>query len=184
MEDIRDCLQNTSLHRRFVAAFRKSLTDRLLRPGGRGGRVGHCWATHNALHSCDAVGAVLLSLPLPPLSPAPPGAATADIIAQYVSTIKALAACDPSGAILGAVSGPIRAYLRGRRDTIRCIVTSLTADEEDAAAQSLLAELDNTEVAAEVGGARPGKGASAGLEVLSRYLACGATGVGCGCQGR
>lgn len=109
VEDIRDCLQNTSLHRRFVAAFRKSLTDRLLRPG----------------------------------------AATADIIAQYVSTIKALAACDPSGAILGAVSGPIRAYLRGRRDTIRCIVTSLTADEEDAAAQSLLAELDNTEAAAE-----------------------------------
>lgn len=33
VEDIRDCLQNTSLHRRFVAAFRKSLTDRLLRPG-------------------------------------------------------------------------------------------------------------------------------------------------------
>jgi len=38
VEDIRDCLQNTSLHRRFVAAFRKSLTDRLLRPGGWGGQ--------------------------------------------------------------------------------------------------------------------------------------------------
>ncbi len=73
-----------------------------------------------------------------------------------MSTIKALAACDPSGAILGAVSGPIRAYLRGRRDTIRCIVTSLTADEEDAAAQSLLAELDNTEAAAEVRGGKVG----------------------------
>lgn len=130
------------------------------------------------------VEAVLLSILPPPLSPTPPGAATADIIAQYVSTIKALAACDPSGAILGAVSVPIRAYLRGRRDTIRCIVTSLTADEEDAAAQSLLAELDNTEAAAEVGGAGKGKAASAAwLEVLSRYLTCGATGVGCGCQG-
>jgi len=73
-----------------------------------------------------------------------------------VSTIKALAHVDPAGAILGAVGGPIRAYLRQRRDTIRCIVTMLTADEEDpdgggaGGAASLHAELGNTETAAEV----------------------------------
>lgn len=80
------------------------------------------------------------------------GAATADIIQQYVSAIKALSHVDPGGAILSAVGSPIAAYLRGRRDTIRCIVTMLTADEEDAAAQSLFAELGNAEGAgAEVG---------------------------------
>lgn len=34
IEDIRDCLQNTNLHRKFVALFRKALQDRLLHPGG------------------------------------------------------------------------------------------------------------------------------------------------------
>ncbi|KAL4426176.1 hypothetical protein ABPG77_007458 [Micractinium sp. CCAP 211/92] len=109
IEDIRDCLQNTNLHRKFVAVFRKALQDRLLHPG----------------------------------------AATSDIIQQYVSAIKALAHIDPAGAILGAVGGPIRAYLRQRRDTIRCVVTMLTADEEDAAAASLHAELGNAEAAPE-----------------------------------
>lgn len=85
----------------------------------------------------------------------PAGAATSDIIHQYVSTIRALAHCDPSGAVLAAVGGPIAAYLRGRRDTIRCVVTMLTADEEGAGGEpggppSLLAELGNTEAAAEV----------------------------------
>ena len=107
-----------------------------------------------------------------PTSPDPPppththahacaGAATSDIIQQYVSTIKALAHVDPGGTILGAVGDPIRAYLRERKDTIRCIVTMLTADEEDAAAQSLAAELGNTDQAAEVG-ARPGEGSRLG----------------------
>ncbi|KAI3433290.1 hypothetical protein D9Q98_003109 [Chlorella vulgaris] len=100
IDDLRDCLQHTNLHRRFITVFRGALMARLLHPG----------------------------------------AATADIIQQYVSAIKALAHVDPGGAILGAVGGPIAAYLRGRRDTIRCIVTMLTADEEEAAAHNLLAE--------------------------------------------
>lgn len=87
-----------------------------------------------------------------PLSPTSPGAATADIIQQYVGTIKALAHCDPGGAILAAVAAPVRAYLRGRRDTIRCIVTMLTADEDDGGEASLLAELGNTEAAGGGGG--------------------------------
>jgi anaphase-promoting complex subunit 2 len=55
-----------------------------------------------------------------------PGAATADILAQYVSCIRALRELEPAGTILEAVSGPLRAYLRSRRDTIRCVVSLLT----------------------------------------------------------
>ena len=67
-----------------------------------------------------------------------------------MSAIKALAHVDPAGTILAAVGEPIRAYLRERKDTIRCIVTMLTNDEEDAAAQSLFAELGNNEAVPEV----------------------------------
>lgn len=43
-----------------------------------------------------------------------------------MSTIKALRAIDPAGVFLEAVGEPIRDYLRGRKDTIKCIVTMLT----------------------------------------------------------
>ncbi|PSC76910.1 anaphase-promoting complex subunit 2 [Micractinium conductrix] len=108
LEDLKECLSNTSLHRRLVASFRRALVDRLLHPG----------------------------------------AATADIIQQYVSAIRALEKLDPGGALLPPVAAPVRAYLRQRRDAIRCIVTMLTADEEeggDGAGASLHAELGNTE---------------------------------------
>ncbi|KAK2381619.1 anaphase-promoting complex subunit [Trifolium repens] len=54
------------------------------------------------------------------------GASTNDILHQYVSTIKALRTIDPAGVFLEAVGEPIRDYLRGRRDTIKCIVSMLT----------------------------------------------------------
>ncbi|RZB86092.1 Anaphase-promoting complex subunit 2 [Glycine soja] len=54
------------------------------------------------------------------------GASTNDILHQYVSTIKALRTIDPAGVFLEAVGEPIRDYLRGRRDTIKCIVTMMT----------------------------------------------------------
>ena len=56
------------------------------------------------------------------------GAATPDILTQYINTIKALRELDPQGALLEGVSGPVRAYLRRRKDTIRCVVTMLTDD--------------------------------------------------------
>lgn len=56
------------------------------------------------------------------------GAATTDILLQYISTIKALRTLDPTGVVLEAVGEPIKEYLRGRKDTIRCIVTMLTDD--------------------------------------------------------
>ena len=43
------------------------------------------------------------------------GAATLDIIAQYVAAIRALREVDPSGVLLDAVGAPIKAYLRQRR---------------------------------------------------------------------
>lgn len=69
-----------------------------------------------------------------------PGAATSDIIHQYVASIKVLNDIDSSGAILNIVAEPIRDYLRGRKDTTRCIVTMLTDGEDE---QSLLDELGN-----------------------------------------
>ena len=53
------------------------------------------------------------------------GAPTADIIEQYRLTIRALRALDPSGVVLRVVSGPLKEYLRERKDTIRCVVTML-----------------------------------------------------------
>ncbi|XP_073050122.1 anaphase-promoting complex subunit 2 [Primulina eburnea] len=54
------------------------------------------------------------------------GASTNDILHQYVSTIKALRTIDPAGVFLETVGEPIREYLRGRKDTVKCILTMLT----------------------------------------------------------
>ncbi|KAH7866289.1 hypothetical protein Vadar_018310 [Vaccinium darrowii] len=54
------------------------------------------------------------------------GASTNDILHQYVSTIKVLRTIDPVGVFLEAVGELIREYLKGRKDTIKCIVTMLT----------------------------------------------------------
>ena len=59
-----------------------------------------------------------------------PGADTKDIISQYVSIIRCLRLIDPPGVLLYKVADPIRKYLRGRPDTIRCIVASLVGDGE------------------------------------------------------
>lgn len=58
-----------------------------------------------------------------------PGAQTSQIIDVYISTIKVLRTMDSSGELLTVVTKPVREYLRGREDTIRCIITSLTEEE-------------------------------------------------------
>ncbi|XP_051146287.1 anaphase-promoting complex subunit 2 [Andrographis paniculata] len=79
------------------------------------------------------------------------GASTNDILHQYVSTIKALRTIDPAGVFLEAVGEPIREYLRGRKDTIKCIVTMLTdgaggnSSGPGTAGDSLLEELNRDE---------------------------------------
>jgi hypothetical protein len=50
----------------------------------------------------------------------PLGAATTDIIVQYVSTIKALREMDASGVLLEAIADPIREYLRSRKVSTCC----------------------------------------------------------------
>jgi len=57
-----------------------------------------------------------------------PGVNTADVLTAYVSAIRALRVLDTSGVLLDAVCDPVRCYLRGRDDTVRCIVSSLTED--------------------------------------------------------
>ncbi|KAK4263480.1 hypothetical protein QN277_028879 [Acacia crassicarpa] len=79
------------------------------------------------------------------------GASTNDILHQYVSTIKALRTIDPAGVFLEAVGEPIRDYLRGRKDTIKCIVTMLTdgtsgnSSASGNSGDSLLEELNRDE---------------------------------------
>lgn len=55
-----------------------------------------------------------------------PGANTSQIIDVYISTIKVLRLIDPSDRLLRAVAEPVRHYLRGRADTVRSIIGSLT----------------------------------------------------------
>ena len=59
-----------------------------------------------------------------------PGANTSQIIDVYINTIKVLRVIDPSDGLLEDVAPPVRSYLRSRNDTVRCIVTSLTSEEE------------------------------------------------------
>jgi len=59
-----------------------------------------------------------------------PGANTSQIIDVYMNTIHVLRVIDPTDGLLEAVAPPVRSYLRSRSDTIRCIVTSLTDEEE------------------------------------------------------
>mmetsp|Transcript_15886 Transcript_15886/g.22588 ORF Transcript_15886/g.22588 Transcript_15886/m.22588 type:complete len:769 (-) Transcript_15886:29-2335(-) len=58
-----------------------------------------------------------------------PGAQTSQIIDVYINTIKVLREMDPSGELLQVVTQPVREYLRGRDDCVRCIITSLTDEE-------------------------------------------------------
>ncbi|BES98851.1 anaphase-promoting complex, subunit [Nesidiocoris tenuis] len=57
-----------------------------------------------------------------------PGVNTPDIITAYISSIKALRDLDPTGIILETCTNPVRQYLRGREDTMRCVVMSLTEE--------------------------------------------------------
>jgi anaphase-promoting complex subunit 2 len=54
------------------------------------------------------------------------GASTSQILDLYVSMIRALRVLDPSDLLLNYVAAPVRKYLMSRKDTVRCIVSSLT----------------------------------------------------------
>ena len=59
-----------------------------------------------------------------------PGANTLQIIDVYINTIKVLRILDPTDQLLTRVAEPVRQYLQGRQDTVRCIIASLTNAEQ------------------------------------------------------
>ncbi|GMH35992.1 hypothetical protein BSKO_03860 [Bryopsis sp. KO-2023] len=59
------------------------------------------------------------------------GASTSDIIKHFNLVVRMLSHIDPSGFLLEKVSEPYRRYLRGRQDTMKCIVTILTDTQEE-----------------------------------------------------
>jgi anaphase-promoting complex subunit 2 len=59
-----------------------------------------------------------------------PGASTLQIVEMYVLMIRTLRILDPSDLLLTYVASPVRAYLKSRKDTVRCVVTSLSQGSE------------------------------------------------------
>lgn len=60
-----------------------------------------------------------------------PGAQTGQVLQMYINTIKVMRAFDPSDSLLDTAAEEVRAYLRGRSDTVRCIMTSLMDDQAE-----------------------------------------------------
>ena len=58
------------------------------------------------------------------------GASTSQILEMYVSMIRALRVLDPSDLLLNFIAAPVREYLIGRKDTVRCVVSSLTKNRD------------------------------------------------------
>jgi len=52
------------------------------------------------------------------------------ILEHYIQTIRVMKLLDPSTMLLEIISEPIKSYLRKRKDTARCIVQSILADED------------------------------------------------------
>eukprot|EP00928_Gymnodinium_smaydae_P058543 TRINITY_DN4173_c1_g2_i1.p1 TRINITY_DN4173_c1_g2~~TRINITY_DN4173_c1_g2_i1.p1 ORF type:complete len:1845 (+),score=455.00 TRINITY_DN4173_c1_g2_i1:112-5646(+) len=90
------------------------------------------------------------------------GAHTRDVIKVYIKTIKAMRLVDPRGVLLEAVSAPIRAYLRRRKDTVRCIVTALTEDSDLQAELQLGAQVSARPGLSAHGAPSGGAGAASG----------------------
>jgi anaphase-promoting complex subunit 2 len=66
-----------------------------------------------------------------------PGATTTQILDMYVSMIRVFRIIDSSDLLLNHVATPIREYLKNRKDTVHCIVSSLSQGKES----DLLSEL-------------------------------------------
>lgn len=55
-----------------------------------------------------------------------PGVNTTDILTGFTNAIKAIRILDTSGVLLEAITEPVKKYMRGRPDTVRCVATALT----------------------------------------------------------
>ena len=58
------------------------------------------------------------------------GASTSQILDFYIAMVKALRVVDPSDLLLSFVAAPVRAYLKSRRDAVRCIVAALSEGKD------------------------------------------------------
>lgn len=59
-----------------------------------------------------------------------PGVNTSDILSGYIAAIKAIRHLDSSGVLLETITELVKHYMRGRSDTVRCVVTQLTEEGE------------------------------------------------------
>ncbi|KAJ6641185.1 Anaphase-promoting complex subunit 2 [Pseudolycoriella hygida] len=59
-----------------------------------------------------------------------PGVNTNDILVGYIAAIKAIRHLDSSGLLLGTITELVKQYMRGRSDTVRCVVTQLIEEGE------------------------------------------------------
>uniref|UniRef100_A0A182NLW2 Anaphase-promoting complex subunit 2 n=1 Tax=Anopheles dirus TaxID=7168 RepID=A0A182NLW2_9DIPT len=66
-----------------------------------------------------------------------PGVDTPDILTGYVAALKTLVHFDASAVLLRSITQPIKEYLRGRTETVRCVVTSFTGDGTSDLAEEL-----------------------------------------------
>lgn len=57
-----------------------------------------------------------------------PGVNTNDILTGYVAAIKTIRCLDSSGVLLEMITEPVKQYMRGRSDTVRCVASALTDD--------------------------------------------------------
>ena len=73
------------------------------------------------------------------------GAATPDILTQYVSSIKALNILDPSGILSSIICPLVKKYLKKRKDTTRCVVNMVVYDDN---LLSIVPKMEESEVAA------------------------------------
>ncbi|EEB08420.1 anaphase-promoting complex subunit Apc2 [Schizosaccharomyces japonicus yFS275] len=70
-----------------------------------------------------------------------PSTSTKSLISLYILTIRCFTHLEPSGVLLNRVSKSIRAYLKERDDTIKCLMTSMFVDQDS----ELAAELARTD---------------------------------------
>ncbi|KAJ8670804.1 hypothetical protein QAD02_002063 [Eretmocerus hayati] len=77
-----------------------------------------------------------------------PGVSTPDILTAYIAAIKALRQLEPRGVLLETITEPIKSYLRGREDTVRCVVSGLL---DESSTSELADELSKGAAAGTVG---------------------------------
>lgn len=102
--DLAESLSFTGQYDKVVDAFRMAIKNRLL---------------HTGASTIDIVSQVCSGCGLVDLTRL-----------QYISVVKVALKLDPSSTSLPKIVNPIQTYLRGRRDTLRCVIDGLVGDPD------------------------------------------------------